>query len=356
MDATPAPTVDDWIRDFDADGIFLSTPAYGLPPRATVDALDDVVQRWSRGRIDGAEFENDVERACASYARLVGVDASWVAPGPQTSPLVGLIAASLPDDADVLVPIGDFSSLTWPFTVHADRGVRVVTAPLSELADRIHDGTTLVALSSVQSLSGAMASIEDIEAAAARHDADLLVDTTQAVGWLPTDASRYAYTVCSAYKWLLSPRGTAFLTVRPDRQQRIRPLFANFSAGAGTPDANMYVLPPNLAPDARRFSVSPAWFSWLGTRTSLEYLEGIGVDALHRHARTVANAFTRAAGLEPTPGAFMALQTDQATLDLLADERVAVTVRAGLVRIAFHLYNTVEQATFVGGLLRGRVH
>lgn len=154
----------------------------------------------------------------------------------------------------------------------------------------------------MQSLSGAMASIEDIEAAAARHGADLLVDTTQAVGWLPTDASRYAYTVCSAYKWLLSPRGTAFVTVRPDRQQRIRPRFANFSAGAGTPDANMYVLPPNLAPDARRFSVSPAWFSWLGTRTSLEYLEGIGVDALHRHARTVANAFTRAAGLEPTPG------------------------------------------------------
>ena len=47
-----------------------------------------------------------------------------------------------------------------------------------------------------------------LAAARAEFDADVTdLDTTQAVGWLPVNASRFAYSACGGYKWLLSPRG-----------------------------------------------------------------------------------------------------------------------------------------------------
>jgi len=44
--------------------------------------------------------------------------------------------------------------------------------------------------------------------AAAAHDARVVVDATQACGWLPLDAGRIDVLACSAYKWLCSARGT----------------------------------------------------------------------------------------------------------------------------------------------------
>src|SRR5450759_3085088 len=53
--------------------------------------------------------------------------------------------------------------------------------------------------------------------------ARVLLDTTQAAGWLPIDASRFAYTTGGGYKWLLAPRGTCFFTVQPELADRLGP-------------------------------------------------------------------------------------------------------------------------------------
>ena len=142
----------------------------------------------------------------------------------------------------------------------------------------------------MQSSDGTVADLGAVEAAAARHGVDVLVDVTQAAGWLPMEAGRFAYTVCAAYKWLLSPRGTAFLTVRPDRWERLVPAAAGWYAGE-YPWSSIYGLPLRLASDARRFDVSPGWHAWVGTASSLALLEQVGVGELHAHALAVEAAF-----------------------------------------------------------------
>lgn len=221
-----------WADHFDADGIYLATATCGLPPRATSAAMADILDAWRRGRVNGPAFDAVVAESRERYARLVGVEASAVAIGHQVSTLVALIAGSLPDGAEVLVAEGEFTSVTFPFAVHQARGVRLKVAPLGELAEQITSDTALVAVSAVQSADGAIADFDAIESAAAKFGADVLVDLTQSAGWLPVDASRFAYTVCGAYKWLLAPRGTAFLTVRPDRLDRLVPFQAGWYAGA----------------------------------------------------------------------------------------------------------------------------
>ena len=102
---------------------------------------------------------------------------------------VSLLAAGVDPGAEVLVPEDEFSSLVLPF-VHAGRGIRVRTAPLAQLAEAISPETALVAFSLVQSASGEVADIDAIVGAAARVGARTVCDATQAVGWMPVDATR----------------------------------------------------------------------------------------------------------------------------------------------------------------------
>lgn len=313
-----------------------------------------VLARWREGALHGPAFDPVVARARSTYARLVGAEVTTVAIGHQVSPLVGLIASSLPDGAEVLAAEGEFTSATFPFAAHAHRGVRLVEVPLAQLAERVTDRTTLVAVSAVQSADGAVADLEAIVGAAEVHGSEVLVDVTQAAGWLPVDAGRFAYTVCGAYKWLLSPRGTAFLTVRPDLLEALTPTSAGWYAGE-SPWESIYGLPPRLASDARRFDVSPAWFSWVGTAASLDFLENVGVSELGAHALAAEAAFADAAGLPPGESAIRSVVADEHVAALMSDMGAVASVRAGRLRLSFHVNNTVEEADRLGRLLAGHV-
>ena len=183
---------------------------------------------------------------------------SWVAVHAQTSVVASLVASALPDGAEVVLPEGDFTSVVFPFLVHADRGVRVRQVPLAGLADAVRPSTTLVAFSMAQSSNGELADVEAVRGAAAAHGALTFCDLTQAAGWIPCRAGDFDVTSCSAYKWLCHPRGTAYLTARPEVWDRLRPLHAGWYAGESRWDA-VYGPQMVLAHDARRFDVSPAW-------------------------------------------------------------------------------------------------
>ena len=87
------------------------------------------------------------------------------------------------------------------------------TVPVAQVAGAVADGAGAVAFSAVQMSTGEVADVDAILDAASAVDAVTICDATQAVGWLPIDAGRFDALVCSAYKWLMSPRGTAFLTM-----------------------------------------------------------------------------------------------------------------------------------------------
>ena len=142
----------------------------------------------------------------------------------------GLIAANLPGGSEVLTAIGDFTSILFPFYAQAGRGIRVREVPLERMADCMTSRTTLVAVSAVQSADGRVADLDALHAASRATGARVLLDTTQAVGWLPVDASRFAYTACGGYKWLLSPRGTAYFTISPALIDDLTPHHAGWYA------------------------------------------------------------------------------------------------------------------------------
>ena len=328
---------------------YLNTASYGLPPRPGFDALQEALADWRGGRTSWERWGDSTERARAAFARLVGVAPEDVAVGATASELVALVAAALPDGSRVVAPDVEFTSLLFPFLAHADRDVETATVPLADVADAIDARTTLVAASLVQSSSGEVLDLQAVTKAAREQDALVLVDATQACGWLPVDASRADFLVCAGYKWLMSPRGTAYLAVRPDRLASLRPLAANWWSGED-PHGTYYGPPLRLADEARRLDTSPAWFSWVGAAPTLELVERIGIEAIHEHDVALANRFRAGLGLDPGDSAIVSVDVAGAQ-ERLAGAGIRASVRAGSLRASFHLYNTERDVDEALGVL-----
>jgi selenocysteine lyase/cysteine desulfurase len=316
---------------------YLNTATFGLPPRTAWDALQEALADWRHGRTSWEHWSDATTRSRELFASLVGLPPGRVATGASVSYGIGLVAASVPEGSTVLVPEIDFSSLTWPFLAQGSR-FEVRYAPLAGLASAIDGDTDVVAFSAVQSSTGVVADLAAIAEAAAAHDVFSVVDATHAVGWLPLDASRFDAVAVAAYKWLMSPRGTAFLALSERALARTTPAAANWFAG-DDPFGRYYEPALQLADDARRLDLSPAWFSWIGTEPALRIVSEIGVEAIHAHDVRLANRFRAGLGLPDGDSAIVSVDLPRAEQRLAAGG-IRTAVRGGALRASFHLYNT----------------
>jgi selenocysteine lyase/cysteine desulfurase len=285
------------------------------------------------------DLDEAVTRSRNAFARLIGLPPAQIAVASHASYFVGLAAASLPEGATVLVADGDFTSVLFPFMARPALTVRSV--PLEHIADAVDPSVDLVAVSAVQSADGRIAPMDDLITAAHSCGARVLLDITQAAGWLPLPADRADLLVCSGYKWLLGPRGTCFLAGTPEALDTLPPVGAGWYAGQDVWNS-IYGAPLRLAHDARRLDLSPAWQCWAGHAPALELLTEVGVETIHRHNLAMANRFRAGLGLPPGPSAIVSLPVPDGTAQALAERGVIAAVRAGRLRCSFHLSTTPD--------------
>jgi selenocysteine lyase/cysteine desulfurase len=325
-------------QQFDVPAGYLNTASVGVPPATAADALAAAVDRWRRGAARPPDYDVDVAAAREGWARLVGVDVARVATGAGVSQLVGLVAASLPATTRVLCVANEFTSVTFPF---AARGMPVTEVPHADLLSHVDDHD-LVVVSVVQSADGAVVDVEGLRAAGT----PVLLDVTQAAGWLPLRLDWADWVVGAGYKWLLTPRGAAWLAASPAALERTVPHQANWYA-AEDPWEGIYGLPLRLASDARRLDLSPVWFAQLGAAATVPWLAGLDLAAVRDHCVGLADTTLTALGREPRGSAVISLDLAGEQAERLAAAGVVGAFRAGRTRLSFHLYNTMDDVDLV---------
>jgi selenocysteine lyase/cysteine desulfurase len=296
------------------------------------------LEDWQAGRTSWEDWGQSTEEARATFARLVQVQPERVAVGSTVSELVGSVVTAFPDGWRVVVPEVEFTSTLFPLLVQPRLDVR--TVPTRELATAVAAGADAVAFSAVQMSTGEVADVEAIVAAADEVGALSLCDATQAIGWLPLQAGRFDALVCGAYKWLMAPRGSAFLAVSDRLLERAVPHSAGWYAGEDV-HASYFGPPLRLASSARRLDVSPAWFSWVGTAPALGLIEQIGVEQINAHNISLANRFRAGIGLPPSDSAIVSADLPGAA-ERMHQAGIVAALRGGRLRTSWHLYNDVS--------------
>jgi selenocysteine lyase/cysteine desulfurase len=336
---------------FDVSPGYLNTASIGIPPLFAADAVAQAVESRRTGSDRSNAFDTDVAAARKAWASLIGVAPENVTIGTSVSQLVGLIATSVQDGTQVLAVAGEFTSVIFPFAAQAYRGVTVTEVEPTELVSRVN-GHDLIAVSVVQSADGAIADVDRLRDAAAASGARVLLDVTQAAGWLPLRLGWADWVVGASYKWLLSPRGAAWLALRSDALEWTVPHAANWYA-ATDPWSATYGLPLRLAADARRLDLSPVWFAQRGAAAALPWLATLDIAAVYQHCVGLADSLLAKLRLPPRGSAIVALDLPGAA-ERLAAAGITATSRAGRSRLSFHLYNTAEDVEMAVAALRGR--
>ncbi len=334
--------------EFAPETIYLNSASSGLLPARSAAAVRAALDESSSYGTMGRDYFAPAAASRAAFARLLDTSPERVAIGSSVAVQSAFVAATLPAGSEVLVPEGDFSSLVNPLA--ARPGITLRSVPLADLAEAVRPGTSLVAFSAVQSLDGRIADLEAVRTAARAHGARTYLDITQAAGWLPLRAADFDFVVCGAFKWLLCPRGTTFMAFGgPDRDAAEWPaaLHAGWVAGEDT-GASSYGPVVTPAATARRYDEPHAHYSYVGAEHSLALIEELGVATVHAHNTALADHYRAglaARGLTPRPAPGSAIVSTPGIADAetrLTEAGVRISVRGGLLRAAFHLYNSTD--------------
>jgi selenocysteine lyase/cysteine desulfurase len=340
-----------------ADLVWLNTPSIAPAADTVADALRRALDRWQRGEQLIGEWEEDVEVCRTLVARLLGQPRETVALLGSLAEAASLVAASLPPGR-VVVAADEFRSNLFPWLAAGERGREVVVVPARDglVADRdligaITAQTILVAVSEATSWDGQRRDLVAITEAARANGARVFANVTQTAGVLRHDFSlaRPDYIAGHCYKWLLAPRGTGFLSVRPELLDELRPLTPSWRTPA-EPYRQFFGGTFEAAPDASKLDAPPAWLSWAGARAGLELIAALDADAAQDHCLALAAACAAELprlGLRAVasrPSQIVVTRTARATeyVALLRRRRIVAAANGDRLRVGFHAFNTEE--------------
>jgi selenocysteine lyase/cysteine desulfurase len=334
--------------------VWLNTSTVPPAARPVLEALRRAEAEWEAGEFSWQAWEAEAEETRGQFALLMGTAEGTVALTTSLSECAATVAASLPA-GKVVVGEREFRSNLAPWLALRGRGFVVTEVPAKDgvvrtedLVGAIDDATVLVAVSEVQSSNGFRVRLSDLAARCREHDARLFVNATQSLGALRVDAGGLGidYLGCHGYKWLLAPRGAAWLYVRPDRLDELLPLAPNWHS-VPDPYDDYYGEAP-LAEDARKLDASWPWFSFVGARAALDVHLSLDRAAVEQRCLELAATFRAEASRRgfdlvpedaPTQIIGVRLPDADTVRERLKARRVLGAVRGGLLRLGFHAFN-----------------
>ena len=341
-----------------ADRVWLDTPASPPGPLPVIAALTEAMTAWQDGRLEAAGWETAAPAARAEFARYLGVAAADVAVMGSVAEAAATVAASLPAARRTIV-VGDdeFRSNLFPWLTLRARGYQVVRVPTGpagrteSLLTTIDKTTALVAVSEVLSIDGERVDLARLRDATDAVGARLFVDLTQSLGVLHPDLSlvRPDYLAVHGYKWLLCPRGAAWL-VTPHHDE-LHPLLPSWKS---TPDGGYFGGPLRTSADASRCDTSPAWLSWIGACAAIQLIAQLPAVDVEQHCLTLADAFrdeSRSAGAVPASAGLSShivvvrVPDPEAVRARLRSGRVHAQVLGDRLRVGFHYFNNHDDVT-----------
>ena len=264
---------------------------------------------------------------------------------------------------------------TIPFPI--DSNEQIIEGILQNVTER----TRLALIDTVTSPTGLRLPFEELVSELQSRNVDVLLDAAHGPGIVTLDIKKLdpAYVTGNAHKGLCTPKGSAFLYIREDRRNRIRPLSVSHGASVsgtdqerfrfefdwtGTQDPTAWLCIPS-AIDYIGSMLSGGWPAIMDYNTNLAIqgrnllLEALGTPKPSPDSMIVGLA----AVLLPGSGVLTtsALEPDPLHTLLFEKYRIQVPVfgwphhNKRYLRIASYLYNSLEEYEYLAEVLKKEI-
>lgn len=239
---------------------------------------------------------------------------------------------------------------------------------VERVAALVNGRTRLIFMSHVTCTTGQLYPVKEIAALAHERGIWLALDGAQAPVCVPFDITECGadFYTCSTHKWIMGPKRTGFLWVRPGLLDTLRPLVpgsAKFDVDKGE---------MAFQADAQRYefgSQNDALFFAMGA--AVDFVQAIGPGRIWEHNHRLAERFYR--GLQEIPAVEIASPQEEAfrtamisfrmktrTVQQIMEHTAKAKIRvrpvseggANCVRVSFHVCNQEAEADRLLDVLR----
>ncbi len=337
-------------------------------PRAALPALQAAfLDPWTQQGGDAwPAWLRGIDEFCGALAALLGGRHSEYCPQPNVSAALAKLLPALPRPAagkNVWIAAEEtFPSLGYVLRLSQGLGYELRLIPqaadpsaLQSWAEALTPDVCGALITHVHSNAGAVAPVAEVTRLCAERGIWSIVDVAQSAGIVPFSVEALGADVIlgSCVKWLCGGPGAGFLWLRAGLIPQLRPLDVGWFSHADPFEMDIHSF--RYADDARRFwGGTPSVAPYVVATAGLRLLGAIGIDAVLAHNRALIRAFLDAA--PPALRALVRLERTGGTLCIPVGERLAA-VRAALegaqvrfdcrgpvVRLSFHLCNTIDDA------------
>ena len=323
---------------------------------------------------DHKRYEHLAEDLRSVLAQLTNSSPSEIAFVQNTSEGLNIAAHALPLEAgeNVLLCDMEFPSNVYPWMNLSPQRIETRCIPhdgggltVEALETHADDRTRVVAVSSVEFLTGFRTDLPALGTWCRAHDCYFVVDGIQSLGVLPMDvrASHIDILSCGGPKWLMGPAGQGFIYVRGDLLTGLRPPFAGCISVAGWEAWRDYDL--TFRPDASRFELGCGnLVGEVGLLAAVRLLLTVGIESieawtLHLTDLLIEDLQERGyhVASNQTPkhrSAIVSFGADggvDALYDRLIGANVIVSQREDFIRVSPHCFNTEDEILHVGHVI-----
>jgi isopenicillin-N epimerase len=249
---------DHWLLD--PEVVFLNHGSFGATPKAVIEE-----QTRIRERIESQpllffdhHYLDELDSARSELARFLGSSTEGLVFVVNATTGVNTVLRSLRlrSGDEILVTDHEYNACRNAIDVVAGMaGAQVVVVripfPLVEGSEAvaailagISPRTRLLLVDHVTSQTGLILPIEELVSEVQSRGIDVLVDGAHAPGMVELDLESLgaAYYTGNCHKWVCAPKGAAFLYVREDRRDAVRPLVISHGANARSVERSRFHL------------------------------------------------------------------------------------------------------------------
>lgn len=356
--------------------IYLNSCSQGALSDAVQAGIEDYIASWHEQGSPWETWVDHYEAARTAFAKFINASPDEVAIVTSASAGINSIASALSFRERSKVVMGEFEFPTMGHVWLAQRArgadVQFVSAdgnriPSVNYEKTIDRHTLIVPLTHVCFKNGFRSQVRAVTQIAHQAGALVMLDDYQDCGTRPVDvkAMDLDFYVTGTLKYLLGPPGLAFMYVRKDLISKLVPSITGWFA-----QTNPFAFDPqhiDLSPTARRFeSGSPSVPNVYGAVPGFQMLQEIGMENVAAHIGKLTQSLLSSAldmGIRiKTPsdssGPLVVLQSSDANLlvQKLAESDIVASSRHDGLRIAFHVYNTLDDVNAVMEVLRKNIN